>query len=187
MEIILASSSIFRQKLLKKLNLTFEICLPDIDESRKIGEKPIDLVYRLAQQKASKCAKNNKVIIASDQVAVLKNKILTKPLNHKNAIKQLQQCAGNQVDFLTALCVASNNNYDIIVDKFSVYFRQLTFKQIENYLLQDKPYHCAGSFKVEGLGITLFTKLSGNDYNSLIGLPMIRLVDLLKKHNIDIL
>ncbi|BBB23315.1 septum formation protein Maf [Abyssogena phaseoliformis symbiont OG214] len=194
--LILASSSPFRKTLLAKLGLIFKAHSPKIDESRKEGETPEQLVYRLAQEKAKEIAKTHHgLIIASDQVATLahgKNaddKILTKPKNHENAIKQLQQSSGNTVTFLTSLALlnTNNNNMQTKVETFKVVFKDLNSKQIEYYLKKETPYNCTGSFKSESLGISLFKRMIGNDPNSLIGLPLIQLITMLENEGISIL
>jgi len=194
--LILASSSPFRQTLLSKLGLEFSVQSPDIDESRKLGESPEQLVYRLAQDKAQEVAKSQHgLIIASDQVATLQDGlgaqdvVLGKPHTHENAIKQLSACSGNVVTFVTSLCLLNTNsgNIQTIVETYKVIFKTLKPEQIENYLKKEQPYNCAGSFKSEGLGISLFTSLEGKDPNTLIGLPLIQLIKLLENEGIDIL
>ncbi len=194
--LILASSSPFRKELLTKLGLEFSTYAPDIDESRKDGETPGQLVYRLAEEKAVEVAKTQSgLIIASDQVATLgsgtqaDDEILTKPHTHENAIKQLQQSSGNTVTFVTSLTLlnTNNNNIQTIVETFKVIFKILNDKQIDNYLKKEQPYNCAGSFKSEALGISLFERLEGNDPNTLIGLPLIQLIKMLENEGVDIL
>ena len=191
--IILASSSVYRQALLQRLRLNFTCESPDIDESPLPQEAAKSLVQRLATQKAQTIANNhqysNTYIIGSDQVATLEGSILSKPHNHKNAVKQLNHCNGKTVSFVTGLCLFNCNTMtaNTIVENFSVTFRQLTAIQIENYLRLEEPYDCAGSFKMEGLGISLFKQLQGDDPNSLIGLPLIKLNDLLLEAGIDTL
>lgn len=190
MSLILASSSIFRKELLNKLGLAFKQVSPDIDESRKINETPKQLVLRLAQQKAIKVAKTHDgLIIASDQVATLDGKILTKPHTHENALKQLKQSSGKTLIFLTSLTLlnANTNNMQTVVETFKVVFKILRTKQIENYLKKERPYNCAGSFKSEALGISLFERLEGNDPNTLVGLPLIQLIKMLENEGVDIL
>ena len=196
MALILASSSPFRQTLLSKLGLEFSVQSPDIDESRKLGESPEQLVYRLAQDKAQEVAKSQHgLIIASDQVATLQDGlgaqdvVLGKPHTHENAIKQLSACSGNVVTFVTSLCLLNTNsgNIQTIVETYKVIFKTLKPEQIENYLKKEQPYNCAGSFKSEGLGISLFSSLEGKDPNTLIGLPLIQLIKLLENEGIDIL
>jgi len=194
--LILASSSPFRKELLTKLGLDFSTHAPDIDESRKDSETPEQLVYRLAEEKAAEVAKTQSgLIIASDQVATLgsgtqaDDKILTKPHTHENAIKQLQQSSGNTVTFVTSLTLlnTSTGNIQTVIENFKVIFRVLSAEQIDNYLKKERPYNCAGSFKSEALGISLFERLEGNDPNTLIGLPLIQLIKMLEHEGVDIL
>ena len=194
--LILASSSPFRKELLTKLGLDFSTHAPDIDESRKDSETPEQLVYRLAEEKAAEVAKTQSgLIIASDQVATLgsgtqvDDKILTKPHTHENAIKQLQQSSGNTVTFVTSLTLLNTNtgNIQTVIETFKVVFRTLSDEQIDNYLKKEQPYNCAGSFKSEALGISLFERLEGNDPNTLIGLPLIQLIKMLEHEGVDIL
>ena len=194
--LILASSSAFRKELLEKLGLSFATHSPEIDESRNPGETPEQLVFRLAQDKAQAVAKFHQgLIIASDQVATLQDgqgandHVLGKPHTHENAVEQLSECSGRTVTFVTSLCLLNTNNSNIqtVVEKFKVTFRTLSLQQIESYLKKERPYNCAGSFKSEGLGISLFSRLEGNDPNTLIGLPLIQLIKLLDNEDIDVL
>ena len=194
--LILASSSPFRKEVLCKLGIDFDVVSPNIDESRKDGETPEQLVYRLAEEKAGEVAKtHNGLIIASDQVATLDSGIrsddviLTKPHTHENAIKQLQKSSGNVVTFVTSLTLlnTNTNNIQTIVETFKVVFRVLSDQQIDHYLKKEQPYNCAGSFKSEALGISLFERLEGNDPNTLIGLPLIQLIKMLEHEGVDVL
>lgn len=189
--LILASSSPFRAELLTKLGLAFEIDSPDIDESALLGESPAQLVLRLAQLKARAVSQRHpdSLIIASDQVAVLEGQVMGKPGHHDAAVAQLMAASGQSVTFLTGLALlnAKTQRIHAIVEPFEVVFRQLTPNQIENYLHKEQPYQCAGSFKSEGLGIVLFQALNGQDPNSLIGLPLIRLIDMLAAEGVDLL
>ncbi len=189
--IILASTSPYRKDILNKLQIPFTCCAPDIDEQAKENETPENLVQRLSVEKAQTCAKqhDNSLIIGSDQVAVINNVVIGKPHNHENAIKQLQNASGKEVTFLTGLCLLNShtNNYQVDVVPFSVVFRTLNNNQIENYLNKEQPYNSAGSFKSEGLGICLFEKLMGDDPNTLIGLPLIRLTKMFEQENYFIL
>ena len=194
--LILASSSAFRKELLEKLGLSFATHSPEIDESRNPGETPEQLVFRLAQDKAQAVAKFHQgLIIASDQVATLQDgqgandHVLGKPHTHENAVEQLSECSGRTVTFVTSLCLLNTNNSNIqtVVEKFKVTFGTLSLQQIESYLKKEQPYNCAGSFKSEGLGISLFSRLEGNDPNTLIGLPLIQLIKLLDNEDIDVL
>lgn len=189
--LVLGSSSPFRASLLEKLGLAFSVDSPDIDESAKIGESPAQLVQRLSETKAKIVAERHPeaLIIASDQVAVLDGNILGKPGNHQSALTQLQSQSGKPVLFLTGLALynAKAQRMQAIVEPFEVLFRDLSLTQIENYLHREQPYQCAGSFKSEGLGIALFSELNGQDPNSLIGLPLIRLTAMLAAEGIDVL
>jgi len=190
-QLILGSSSPFRAEILNKLGLPFIQVSPDIDESSLHGEQPEQLVQRLSEQKAYKIAEShpNALIIGSDQVAVLDGDVLGKPGNHDNAVKQLTAASGKTVMFLTGLALLNSQtgNIQSVVETFEVGFKTLSASQIQFYLRQEQPYQCAGSFKSEGFGISLFSKLKGNDPNSLIGLPLIRLISLLEAEGVDVL
>lgn len=179
--IILGSSSEYRKTLLQRLHIPFITYAPDIDETPQEGESALQLVERLSREKALAVAEHhpNSLIIASDQVAVLQgqDKILGKPGNAENAIQQLIECSGQTIHFLTGLAVYNSNTkrFQYSTEHYTVTFRDLTHKEIVRYVGKDQPYYCAGSFKAEGLGITLFEKMEGSDPNTLIGLPLIRL------------
>lgn len=189
--LILASSSPFRQSLLQKFNLPFETFSPDIDETALDNETPTELVKRLSTLKAVEAKKhfNKGLVIGSDQVAVFNDQILGKPHNKSNAINQLTLFSGHTVTFLTGLCVydMQNAKSKTIVEPFDVTFKTLSTAQISAYCDAEQPYNCAGSFKSEGLGICLFEKLSGDDPNSLIGLPLIKLSQMLTEFGFDVL
>lgn len=188
--LVLASTSKFRQELLNRLHIPFQCAAPNIDESRLPNESAVALVQRLAIEKAKavKTQFPQALIIGSDQVAVLDEQILGKPHTHLNAVAQLQASSGRYVEFLTGLCLFNSATDKIQVDvvRYGVQFRTLTTTMIENYLLTEQPYQCAGSFKSESLGITLFEKMIGNDPTALIGLPLIRLVDFLKQEGLEL-
>lgn len=189
--IILASSSPYRRRLLEQLGLTFEWASPDIDETALPGESPEALVERLARAKAQALAVRypQHWIIGSDQIASFDNRILGKPGNIENARRQLHACRGQRVEFITGLCLLNSRDgkSETIVERFGVMFRELSDEQIDRYLEREQPFDCAGSFKVEGLGIALFERLEGDDPNALIGLPLIRLVTLLQRAGVDVL
>ncbi len=190
MKLVLASTSPFRRALLEKLGLPFECVSPDVDESRREGEAAPDLVRRLAEAKARAggAGLGDALVIGSDQVAVLDGDILGKPGNHERARAQLMRLSGRTVSFHTGLCLLNTATGHTQVDEvpFRVHFRKLTEKQIERYLEKEQPYNCAGSFKSEALGITLFRRLEGDDPNALIGLPLIRLTDMLLAEGIEL-
>lgn len=189
--IVLGSSSPFRKALLEKLDLSFDCDSPDIDETPLKNELPKDMVARLAKQKADAIATRHpqSIIIASDQCATLDGKIIGKPGDHQSAVEQLTAASGRTVTFYTSLCVfnAGTNQYQETVEPFYVYFRELSESQIENYLKKEEPYNCAGSFKSEGLGISLFDRLEGNDPNTLIGLPLIQLIRMLETFHVKVI
>ncbi|MGV2872873.1 Maf family protein [Colwellia sp. E150_009] len=189
--LVLGSTSPFRKSILEKLNLPFECAKPDIDETALVNESPQALVERLAIEKTKAVAHkfSNALIIGSDQVAVCDGEILGKPHTFDNGVKQLTQFSNKSVIFYTGLCVydSSENTVKSLVEPFIVHFNELSLSEIESYLKAEQPYNCAGSFKSEGLGICLFKKLEGDDPNTLIGLPLIKLVALLKQHGLDTL
>ncbi len=189
--IILASNSPYRRELLNKLRLSYRTQSPQIDESPYMNELAPALANRLAQAKAQKVALDHPeaLIIGSDQTAQLNARILGKPNNHENALIQLRECQGQTVTFYTAITLINTKTSSMQshTDAFRVTFRTLSDRQLEFYLQAEQPYDCAGSFKCEGLGITLFEKLEGRDPNSLIGLPLIALTKLLLNEGIDVL
>lgn len=186
--LILGSTSPFRKELLQRLNIPFETDSPDIDETPKDQESPEDYVLRLSLEKAKVVAKNhpNSLVIGSDQCSVLNGVIRGKPEIHENAVKQLTESSGERVSFLTGLCLydTMDDSYQLAMIPFHVDFRNLSANEIESYLHKEKPYFCAGSFKSEGLGITLFKRLNGDDPTALIGLPLIRLSEMLRKKGV---
>ncbi|QIR14329.1 Maf family protein [Shewanella aestuarii] len=198
--LVLASTSVYRQQLLTKLNLPYISVNPMTDEAPHNNESAQQLVLRLAEQKALAGSQivnddlqhgkdKNYLVIGSDQVAVIDKQIIGKPLTTENAIKQLKQASGKAITFYTGLAVynTQTNTMHSCIEPFTVHFRQLSLQQIEYYVAIEQPLYCAGSFKSEGLGIALFEKLQGDDPNSLIGLPLIKLIDLLAQHGMQVL
>jgi MAF protein len=188
--LVLASTSPFRKALLARLGIAFETFAPDVDEARRNGESPDALVRRLAQAKAQAAgdAWPDALIIGSDQVAVCGEDVLGKPGNHANARAQLARLSGHTVSFYSGLCLYDSRSAATQVDlvPYHVTFRPLDAEQIERYLNHDRPYNCAGSFKSEGLGISLFAAMRGEDPNALIGLPLIRLVTWLNQAGVAV-
>lgn len=189
--LLLASSSPYRRELLERLRLPFTSQSPSIDESRQEGEAAIDLVKRLAEEKARALATDHPdhLIIGSDQVAVLgSGEILGKPHDLPRAQQQLRAASGSSVTFLTGLALLNTCTGRCQVDcvPFTVHFRPLSDEQILRYLQREQPFDCAGSFKSEDLGISLFRSTEGEDATSLIGLPLIRLVDMLLSEGIEV-
>jgi MAF protein len=188
--LVLASSSPYRRELLTRLRLPFSWSAPQIDESRRPGEDAQTLVRRLSLEKAQALSATHPqhLIIGSDQVAVVGTQILGKPHTLERAREQLMAASGNSVIFLTGLTLLNSATGQQQTDciPFTVNFRPLSEAQIMRYLTAEQPFDCAGSFKAEGLGISLFRSTEGSDSNSLIGLPLIRLVDMLQASGIDI-
>lgn len=188
---VLASTSVYRRELLSRLQIPFSIASPDVDETPFSEEQPEETAERLALYKARavKDQFQKALIVGSDQVAVLEGVLLGKPHTHDNTVKQLQFMSGKTVVFHTALCLYNtwSGNSQTTVVPYKVKFRHLSDTQIYNYLLKEQPYNCAGSAKTEGLGITLIESLEGNDPNALIGLPLIKLTEMLLNENVDVL
>lgn len=189
--LVLASTSPFRRELLSKLGIPFETAAPDIDESPRPDEDPESLVKRLSLEKAQAVAADypQSLIIGSDQLACVDNHILGKPGSHQKAMQQLRLTSGKIVTFLTGLTLydAASGNSSTLCEPFRAHLRELTDKQIDNYLQREQPYNCAGSFKSESLGIALFSRLEGEDPNALVGLPLIRLIEMLEQFGMDVL
>lgn len=191
-QIVLASSSPYRQQLLQQLKLPFVAVAPEYEEKIDPQIAPALLVRDLALGKAQSLAERfpDALIIGSDQVFVDQGgQALGKPRDMQAAFRQLRQMAGKSHTFFTGLALVDNRSGAIITDvaPFSVTIRPLSDEQIWNYLQREQPLDCAGSFKVEGLGIALMEKMEGEDYNSLIGLPLIKLVTMLEKRGVNIL
>ncbi len=189
--LVLASTSPFRKELLAKLHLEFSTDNPRVDETPLAGETPTQLVARLAEAKARAVAERHAgaLIIGSDQVAVNGATIVGKPGGHSLAQEQLRQASGKRITFLTGLALfnSTTGHCQVAVEPYSVVFRQLSEEQIDHYLQREQPYNCAGSFKSEGLGIALFQRLEGDDPNALIGLPLIRLIEMLEQEKVYVI
>jgi septum formation protein len=189
--LVLASTSSFRRTLLERLEIPFTTASPETDETRQPGEPPRNLVLRLAAAKASAVAADHPdaLIIGSDQVACIDETVLGKPGDRERAVDQLTQASGREAVFYTGLCLlnAATGRAQTCCEPFRVHFRVLSQSQIQGYVDRERPFNCAGSFKSEGLGITLFERLEGDDPNALIGLPLIRLIAMLESEGIDLL
>ena len=186
--LILASSSLIRNRVLTKIGIEFTAISPNIDESPLPEEAPEALVQRLSEEKARKVAHqySNHLVIGSDQVAVVNNEIVGKPSNRAQAIKQLEAASGRTVSLYTGVALLNSGTGRIQVDvlPYRVQFRELTRAVIENYIDKDQPYDCGGSLRSEGLGIALLSKFEGEDPNILLGLPLIRLIDMLAAESV---
>jgi septum formation protein len=188
--LVLASSSPYRRELLTRLQIPFEVISPDIDETPLAHEAPQETASRLAQLKARAGAEKfpDALIIGSDQVALLGLQQIGKPYTFENAKKQLAAASGQSMVFHTALCLfhSRTKNMQSRVVPITIKFRTLSEDVIERYLEKEQPYDCAGSAKFEGLGITLIERFEGEDPNSLIGLPLIALVDMLHREGLNL-
>jgi len=191
MKLLLASSSPYRRELLSRLHIPFDWQAPDVDEDALARETPQQLALRLSSSKARALVASHgeHLIIGSDQVASCRGKSINKPGDYTNAFKQLQDLSGQRVDFYTGLCVLNSvsgrSSVDTVITE--VVFRQLSDTDIDNYLRCEQPYDCAGSFKAEGLGISLFERISSDDNTAIIGLPLIRLRQILEEFDYQIL
>jgi septum formation protein len=189
--LILASTSSYRRALLERLGLPFEVVAPDVDETPLPGEAPVLTALRLAACKAAAVvpAADGALIIGSDQVAVLDARPLGKPGDHAAAVSQLRAMRGQRVVFHTALCLlnAASGRKQLENVPTSVYFRNFSDAQIEHYLRAEQPYDCAGSAKIEGLGIALVERIESDDPTALIGLPLMKLVGMLQNEGIEVI
>ncbi|EPK6499971.1 Maf family protein [Klebsiella sp. 141153] len=187
--LLLASTSPWRRMLLEKLSLPFECAAPEVNETPLPGESARQLVVRLAQAKAQALASRfpQHLIIGSDQVCVLDGDITGKPHTEENAYRQLRKASGTIVTFYTGLALynSANGHLQTECEPFDVHFRHLSDQEIEAYIRKENPLQCAGSFKSEGLGITLFERLEGRDPNSLVGLPLIALCQMLRREGFN--
>ena len=183
--LILASSSAYRKQLLSRLQLPFDVAVPDIDESPLPGETPGATALRLAREKAAAVAARMPgcIVIGSDQVATLDGQQIGKPGNHANALAQLQKMRGRQVIFHTALCVWDGRSGAAQVEDIqtSVTFRDLPDAELDAYLRIEQPYDCAGSARNEALGIAILERIDSGDPTALTGLPLIALTGMLRR------
>jgi septum formation protein len=184
-KLVLASTSQYRRQLLERFGIRFTVAAPDVDETPLPGESSIDLTNRLARAKAEIVAHRHpaSVVIGSDQVALFGREVIGKPGNPERCIEQLRMLSGERLSFHTAVNVihsdsGSNQSH---LDITTVYFRKLTKEEIERYVARERPVNCAGGFKAEALGITLFDRIESQDPTALIGLPLIWLADALRR------
>jgi septum formation protein len=188
--IVLASTSRYRRELIERLNLVFDVAAPDVDESPRPQEAPQALALRLACAKAQAVqhAWPDSLIIGSDQVAVVGDTYLDKPGNFASAFAQLSLMRGKAVSFFTALCLLNSRTaqQQTAIVPVTVHMRNFSDRQIERYLHAEQPYDCAGSARIEALGISLVEKITGDDPNALIGLPLIALCNMLRNEGIEL-
>jgi septum formation protein len=189
-KLVLASSSRYRRDLLARLRFSFEVAAPAVDETPQDGETAQALALRLASAKAHAVRYDwpDALIIGSDQVAVVDNAFLDKPGNFENALAQLLRMRGKAVQFFTALCLLNTRtaNARIALAPVTVHMREFSDEEATRYLRAEEPYDCAGSARIEGLGITLVAKLEGEDPSALIGLPLIALCGMLRNEGVTL-
>lgn len=188
LQLILASTSPYRRNLMERLRVSFSTMDPDIDESLRPDESAVQRASRLAQSKCEAPSATEALIIGSDQVACLNGEILRKPGSADNAIAQLMRCSDRTLVFWTAVSVRSTvtGHHKQRLVPSEVQMRPLTLPEIEHYVAADDPLDCAGSFKWESLGITLFQRIKTEDPTALEGLPLIALCDLLRFHGLSL-
>lgn len=183
--LVLASTSPYRRQLLERLGLRFTVAAPDVDETPLPGETPVDLTNRLARAKADAVAHRHRgsIVIGSDQVALFGRDIIGKPGNPERCIEQLKMLSGQRLAFFTAVNVVNSDtgSNESHLDITTVHFRKLTSEEIERYVARERPVNCAGGFKVETLGITLFDRIESQDPTALIGLPLVWLSGALRR------
>lgn len=187
--VILASSSVYRQALLQRLLSDFECATPHIDEAAVPGETPAAMATRLASLKAHffTGSRPDAIVIGSDQVPALGAATLHKPGDRDRAIRQLTDCSGRAVEFLTAVTIVGpGGREESHIDRTNVLFRELTTAEIERYVDAEQPLDCAGSFKAEGLGIALFERIDSADPTALQGLPLIWLAGALRRFGLEL-
>lgn len=206
-KLVLASSSAYRKQLLANIGIHVDTCAPDIDETPRADETPVNLAKRLAAEKAKKVAWQypQHIVIGSDQVALVETPtgkhLLGKPGSIDNAVEQLKLCQNKTVSFYTALslCRVNDENATSVngdknetcvtrVEETCVFFRNHSEAQLRAYVEAERPLDCAGSFKCEGMGVLLFERITSRDPNTLIGLPTMLLHNMLDKHfDVDLL
>jgi septum formation protein len=189
MELILASTSPYRKRLLERLQMPFRCEAPGVEETATAGETASGLAGRLALGKARAVRARfpTALVIGSDQVADVDGLIMGKPGGYEAARRQLNHSSGKEVHFHTGLSLCGPGLELTHVEPFRVAFRALTGAEIDYYLRLEQPYDCAGSFKCEGLGIALFSRMTGDDPTSLEGLPLISLVRMLAEAGVTVL
>lgn len=191
MQLVLASTSPYRRELLSRLGLPFDVAAPDIDETPLAGESPDDTAQRLSILKARAVAERfpEALIIGSDQVALLEGRQLGKPGTHENAVEQLRSMRGKTLEFHTALTLlnARTGHSQTANVPVRLVMRNYTDAQIEAYLRRDQPYNCCGSARSESLGIALIARYDTEDPNALVGLPLIKLTEMLANEGVDVL
>ena len=186
-KLILASTSPYRRLLLERLELPFDVTAPDVDETARPGEAPHALAARLAADKAGTVNAPDAIVMGSDQVASIDGKVLSKPGTHDVALRQLAACQGRLAVFDTAVAIVDNRSARRwqTTDTTQVEFAELDESVLDAYLRREQPYDCAGGFKAEGLGISLFSRIRSDDPTALLGLPLIWVATTLRQVGLD--
>ena len=189
--LILASTSTYRRELLGRLKVPFECISPGVDEHERPDESPVARAERLSIEKARAVARqvSDALVVGSDQVAVLDGLIADKPLSHENALRQLRRASGRSMQLHSGVAVVDSRTgaMSARVETCTVHFRSLSEATIEAYLRAERPYDCAGSARIEALGIALMSRVESTDPSAIIGLPLIALVDMLAQHGLQVL
>ncbi len=185
--LVLASTSPYRRELLERLGLPFSVAAPVADETPQPGEAAEALALRLSAEKARSLADAGRLVIGSDQVACLGERRIGKPGSHEAAVEQLLAASGQTMSFFSGLCLhdGSTGRHELAVVRTDVRFHELERAFIEDYLRRERPYDCAGACKVEGLGIALLAEVRSHDPTALIGLPLIRLCEMLRRVGVE--
>lgn len=185
--LILASTSPYRKLLLERLELPFDVIAPDVEETAEPGETPQELAARLATEKAGSVTVPDAIVIGSDQVASVNGRVLSKPGTHDRALRQLAACQGRTAVFDTAAAIVDKRNGKRwqVTDRTEVRFARLDESVLDAYLRREQPYDCAGGFKAEGLGISLFSRIRSDDPTALLGLPLIWVARTLRDAGLD--
>jgi MAF protein len=190
--IILGSSSTARKKVLSRLKIPFTTMSPDIPEVRGENETPSDFTLRLAIEKAKAIVKKtnaNSIILSGDQILVCDNKIFGKPHTEEKAIEQLEFFSGKTAKFITSICLlrTSDREKQTLTTETIIKFKPLSDETIRKYINIESPLKCAGSFKAEGLGISLIEEIKSDDPYAILGVPLMHLCIMLKKFNFDVI
>lgn len=182
MKIILASTSVYRKQLLERLGFDFVCEDPELDERpfQELGLSPQDLAERLAYEKARAVFNRypDCIVLGGDQLGEIEGQILGKPHSFENAFSQIKMMNNKSHSLITSICILSPGNEKIYTDITKLKMRNLSDDQIKTYLNKDEPYDCAGSYKLECLGISLFESIDGDDHNSIMGLPLMKLAQI---------
>lgn len=190
--VVLASTSQYRKQLFERLRIPFETFDPAVDEDpcKQLGLEPVELVRRLAEAKARAVISHrpSAIVIGGDQCATIDGRVLDKPGDFERAVQQLESLAGRTHELVTALCLidGTSGHTETIVDVHQMTMRPLDGAQIRRYVELDLPLDCAGSYKLESLGVALFERVAGSDPTAIVGVPLMQLVSMLSRVGYDV-